>query len=109
MSAYYLRNNTGRVYGKTLPSLFKGELKTTGLKEYMQYKPDINPEKYLVAFTSCPFLEKTVKVGLTKLSDELIESYTWNKNKLLPVTEENVQKSIIKILKLMLRALKDSF
>ena len=98
--AYYLRNNTGKVYGKTLPSLFKGELKTTGLKEYMQYKPDINPEKYLVAFTSCPFLEKTVKVGLTKLSDEMIESYTWNRKQFLPVTTENIQESIIKILML---------
>jgi len=100
VSAYYLRNNTGRVYGKTLPSLFKGELKPTGVKEYMRYKPDINPEKYLVAFTSCPFLEKTVKVGLYKLSDELIESYTWNKKQFLPVTTENIQKSIIKILML---------
>lgn len=45
-------------------------------------------------------MEKTVKVGLYKLSDEIIVSYTWNRKQFLPVTTENIQKSIIKILML---------
>lgn len=46
------------------------------------------------------FLGKNGKVGLYKLSDELINSYSWNRAQFLPVTPENIQKSIIKILML---------
>ena len=98
--AYYLRDKCGKTYGKTLPSLFKKELKKTGLMEYMKYNDSINIEKYLTAYDECPYLEKIVKVGLLNLADQMIESYGWNRRSFLPLTEENVEKSIIKILML---------
>ena len=98
--AYNHRDSCGKTYGKTLPSLFKKELKETGLKEYLKHNECINPEKYLTAYDECPYLEKTVKAGLFNLADKMIESYGWSKNSFLPLNKENLQKSIIKILML---------
>lgn len=100
ISSYRLRDSCGKIYGKTLPALFKYTAKETGLKEYLQYKDTMNPEKYLVAYVHCPYVEKVVKVGLFALADQIMDSYSWWSNKFLPINEENVQKSIIKILKL---------
>ena len=67
----YRGNYSGRIYPYTLSSLFKKELKTTGLKEYYQKRVWLDPEKYLAAYKQFSYIEKLAKVGLTRLVDEI--------------------------------------
>ncbi len=75
---YFYRSYAGKVYGKTLPSLLKNELKKTGFMEYYRRKGIIDPERFLRAVEAYPYLEKLAKVGLTVLVDETIKYGNWS-------------------------------
>lgn len=67
--AYY-GNQSGRVYGKTLPSLEKKELRQTGLAEWIRSHPITDPEKYLAVWKRLPQMEQIWKAGLQRLTKE---------------------------------------
>jgi hypothetical protein len=75
-TASWWGNQSGKVYGKTLPYLAKAEsLGRTGLIERLRDKGIIDPEKYLAVFHEVPQLERIAKAGLSGLVDECIGSY----------------------------------
>ena len=76
---YYYNYYEGKLYGKTLPTLAKRELKTTGIAEYYRCKSAIDPEAFLFFVSKYPYLEKLSKVGLTTLFDEQIKA-NWKYN-----------------------------
>ena len=61
------------VYGKTLTSLSKGELKRTGLVEAVAAGV-IDPEKYLAVLQKVPQLEQLGKANLTRLTNGCVDS-----------------------------------
>ena len=67
--AYY-GDQSGRVYGKTLPSLEKKELRQTGLAEWIRSHPITDPEKYLAVWKWLPQMEQIWKAGLQRLTKE---------------------------------------
>ena len=67
--AYY-GDQSGRVYGKTLPSLGKKELRQTGLAEWIRSHPVTDPEKYLAVWKRVPKMEQIWKAGLQRLTKE---------------------------------------
>lgn len=71
-SPTYSHSQKGRIYGKTLPSLAKDELKRTGLVQWAADKTMVDPEKYLAIWGEVPHFEKIWKAGLTKLTEECI-------------------------------------
>ena len=70
----YSWNQSGRVYGKTLPSLGKKELRQTGLVEWIRSHPITDPEKYLAVWEKLPQMEQIWKAGLPRLTDECFNS-----------------------------------
>lgn len=70
----YSWNQSGRVYGKTLPSLGKKELRQTGLVEWVRSHPITDPEKYLAVWEKLPQMEQIWKAGLPKLTNECFNS-----------------------------------
>lgn len=66
----YAGDQAGRVYGKTLPSLEKNELRHTGLAEWIRSHPDTDPEKYLAVWKRLPQMEQIWKAGLPRLAAE---------------------------------------
>lgn len=66
----YTGDQAGRVYGKTLPSLEKNELRHTGLTEWIRSHPDTDPEKYLAVWKRLPQMEQIWKAGLPRLAAE---------------------------------------
>ena len=66
----YAGDQAGRVYGKTLPSLEKNELRHTGLTEWIRSHPDTDPEKYLAVWKRLPQMEQIWKAGLPRLAAE---------------------------------------
>ena len=69
---YYSRTYEGRVYGRTLPDLAKGELRKTGLVEMTAMVKRIDPEKYLAEWRRVPELERLAKAGLVSLARDLM-------------------------------------
>ena len=63
-------DQSGRVYGKTLPSLEKKELRQTGLAEWIRSHPITDPEKYLAVWKRLPQMEQIWKAGLQRLTKE---------------------------------------
>lgn len=61
----------GRVYGKTMPSL-KKLLSRTGLTEMIRQLPKTDPEVYLAALKSRPYIEQLAKSGLTQLVYDIV-------------------------------------
>lgn len=70
-SWYYNTSYVGRVYGKTMPSL-KKLLSRTGLIEMIQQLQKTDPEIYLAALQSKPYIEQLVKAGLTQLVYDIV-------------------------------------
>lgn len=64
----------GRVYGKTIPSLAKSELRHTGLPEMLAQRKKIDPEKYLAVLKKLPPLEQIAKANLARLTKECVDS-----------------------------------
>jgi len=72
--SYYYGEQTGKVYGKTIPSLSKRELNRTGLPELVKGSR-IDPEHYLAVLREVPLLEKLSKAGLPRLAKECVANY----------------------------------
>lgn len=70
----YLGDQTGRVYGKSLPSLEKKELRETGLVQWIHSHKVTDPEKYLAVWNQLPQMEQIWKAGLQKLTRECFAS-----------------------------------
>ena len=66
----YAGDQAGRVYGKTLSSLGKKELRQTGLVEWIRSHPVTDPEKYLAVWKQIPKMEQIWKAGLSRLTAE---------------------------------------
>lgn len=64
----------GRIYGKTLPTLAKKELRSTGLVEWVHSQKVTDPEKYLAVWKYLPQMEQIWKAGLTHLTKECFRS-----------------------------------
>ena len=64
-----------RIYGKTLPSLARNELKYTGLCEMIPPTGVFDAEGYLSVLQKMPLLEKIVKSKLPRLTDECLKNY----------------------------------
>ena len=64
-----------KIYGRTIPSLSKKELRDTGLKEWMKKADFISPKHYFAELKQKPYLEKLIKAGIWKLAKELMNTY----------------------------------
>ncbi len=64
----------GKVYPRTLPALGRKELKETGLIQWIQNNPDLNPRRYLSIWREIPVIEQILKADLPRLSEEVIKS-----------------------------------
>ena len=71
----YYPDESGRVYGKTVPYLARTYLQKTGLPELTRTKMKIDPEKYLVVLKRMPNLEQLTKAGLFRLAVECTQDY----------------------------------
>ena len=87
-SADYAGAESGRVYGKTIPSLAKTVLQRTGLPELICAGKTVNPETYLVVLKKIPELERLSKAGLFSLARECAQSYYWLENRLQKAPEQ---------------------
>ena len=68
-------NQPGRVYGKTLPYLAKGVLKSTGLAEWIYAHGFVeNPNTYMSVMRRVPQFEQIWKAGLPRLAEECWKS-----------------------------------
>lgn len=70
----YTSSSQGKVYPRTLPDLGKKELKQTGLIQWIQKNPVLDPYKYLDSWRKIPVLEQILKAKLPKLADVLVEN-----------------------------------
>lgn len=71
----YYPDESGRVYGKTVPYLARTYLQKTGLPELTRTKMKIDPEKYLAVLKRIPNLEQLTKAGLFRLAVECTQDY----------------------------------
>lgn len=60
----------GAIYGKTMPSLYRKELLTTGLQEFVRRTVQTDPERYLANYIRVPQLEQMLKADLKYLVRE---------------------------------------
>ncbi len=72
--ASLMLRHDGRVYGKTMPSLFKKELIGTGLQAMLAKHPFMDPEIYLAFTAKVPYLERMMKAELPVLVKECFHS-----------------------------------
>ena len=70
----YSGDEAGRVYGKTLPTLEKAELHSTGLVEWIRQQKVTDPEKYLAVWERLPQMEQIWKSGLSNLTAQCFHS-----------------------------------
>lgn len=84
----------GRVYGKTLPTLAKNELRMTGLCEMLSHTRSIDPELYLVVLEKVPALEQIVKADLFQMADECIDSCGSFKSAIHPDAGSSLTKAL---------------
>lgn len=71
----YYPDESGRVYGKTIPYLAKTCLQRTGLPELIHANMKTDPEKYLVVLKRMLNLEQLTKAGLFRLAVECTQDY----------------------------------
>lgn len=62
----WIGDGDGAVYGKTIPTMAKKELRMTGLPETIRKGP-VDPEKYLAVLGCVPMLEQLAKAGLHRM------------------------------------------
>lgn len=74
-SVGYYPDESGRVYGKTIPYLAKTCLQRTGLPELIHANMKTDPEKYLAVLKRMPNLEQLTKAGLFRLAAECTQDY----------------------------------
>lgn len=63
---------SGKIYGRTIPSLAQRELRYTGLWEMMKELEFISPKHYFAVLKEEPYIEQIIKAGLLRLAEELI-------------------------------------
>ena len=78
----YYPDESGRVYGRTIPQLAKNFLQRTGLPELICAGKAVDPEKYLAVLKKVPELERLSKAGLFRLAAECTQSSYWLENRL---------------------------
>ena len=71
----YYGDDSGMVYGKTLPHLTKNELSRTGLPEMLRKNTKLDPEKYLAVLKEVPQLEKLAKANLPMLAHQCLSNH----------------------------------
>ena len=71
----YYPDESGRVYGKTIPYLAKTCLQRTGLPELIHANMKTDPEKYLAVLKRMLNLEQLTKAGLFRLAVECTQDY----------------------------------
>ena len=71
----YYPDESGRVYGKTIPYLAKTCLQRTSLPELIHANMKTDPEKYLAVLKRIPNLEQLTKAGLFRLAVECTQDY----------------------------------
>lgn len=71
-TASYYSSESGKVYGKTIPSLSQKELSRTGLPEMIKGIEKLDPESYLLALRYDKYLEQMAKAGLTRLAYDVV-------------------------------------
>lgn len=64
----------GMLYGKSLPILFKNELKETGFEVFLRQRGQTDPELYLANYNRVPQLEQLVKADLQTLVSECLKN-----------------------------------
>ena len=69
----YCGDQTGRVYGKSLPCMEQKELFGTGLVQWVRTHPVTDPEKYLAVWKRMPKMEQIWKADLPRLTKECFE------------------------------------
>ncbi len=84
----------GRVYGKTLPSLAKIELRRTGLIQWIASRVTVDPEKYLAIIRNIPQFEQIWKAGLTQLMKECMSNSHSMKDCILAPKEPSLIKAL---------------
>ena len=97
----------GKIYGKSLPVLFKDELKVTGLQEHIQKNPVTDPEMYLAFYKAVPLLEKLVKADMS----DMVTEFFSNPSDYINYFQNNEEPSLIKALGIdgpRLKRLRDS-
>ena len=73
---YYRNEYDGRVYGASMPEPECRGLMRTGLPQFLQQKGRIDPERYFYYVKEKPYLERLVKCGLFRLSEEIYNGRT---------------------------------
>jgi len=73
MNLSWYGDDSGLVYGKTLPHLAKKELKRTGLNEWIRHYKKVDPERYLQTLYKTPQLEQITKANLWQLAEECVK------------------------------------
>ncbi len=71
-------NESGKIYGKSLPCIAKTYLRKTGLIEMYRKQGILDPEKYLAGYEHSPYIEKFAKAGLTRLVNENLSRVYWS-------------------------------
>lgn len=71
----YYPDESGRVYGRTIPYFAKTHLQRTGLPELIRVNMKTDPEKYLAVLKTMPMLEQLTKAGLFQLVSECTQNY----------------------------------
>ena len=94
-TAGYCSDESGRVYGRTIPWFAKTSLRWTGLPELISAGKKIDPEKYLAVLKSVPALEQLSKAGLFRLAQECTQSAYWFEKSL---QKESSQKGLAPML-----------
>ena len=96
-SSYYSwYDYSGMIYGKTIPSLEKKELKTTGLPHIVRAGIKEDPEVYLVMYHRYPEIEKMIKAGLYQLKKDYlyVKQYSYNENLKIDAKESSLTKML---------------
>lgn len=65
--------DTGIVYAKTLPALYKNELLATGFSEIMKRVKKIDPERYLAIWRNVPQIDQMLKADIPVLVNECMK------------------------------------
>lgn len=95
-SHYSWYDYSGMIYGKTIPSLEKKGLKTTGLPHIVRAGIKEDPEVYLVMYHRYPEIEKMIKAGLYQLKKDYlyVKQYSYNENLKIDAKESSLTKML---------------
>ena len=90
----YCGNQTGRVYGKSLPCMEQKELFGTGLVQWIRTHPVTDPEKYLAVWKRMPKMEQIWKADLPRLTKECFEHCDSVRERILYPNETGIKRTV---------------